>query len=36
VKVKATLNENDKSMTIDNVKELRKGKQSGEEQSKKN
>jgi hypothetical protein len=30
VKVNATLNENDKSMTINNVKELRKGKQSGE------
>jgi hypothetical protein len=30
VKVNATLNENDKSMTINNVKELRKSKQSGE------
>jgi uncharacterized lipoprotein NlpE involved in copper resistance len=30
VKVKATLNESDKSMTIDDVKELRKSKQSGE------
>jgi len=34
VKVKATLDENDKSMTIDNVKELRAGKQSGENQKK--
>ncbi len=34
VKVKATLNEGDKSMTIDNVKELRKGKQAGETQAK--
>ncbi len=32
VKVKATLNESDKSLTVNNVKELRKGKQSGEAQ----
>jgi uncharacterized lipoprotein NlpE involved in copper resistance len=32
VKVKATLNETDKSLTVNNVKELRKGKQSGEQQ----
>ncbi len=30
VKVKATLNESDKSMTVDSIKELRKGKQSNE------
>jgi hypothetical protein len=30
VKVKATLDESDHSLTVDNVKELRKGKQSGE------
>jgi len=35
VKVKATLDENDHSLTVDNVKELRKGKQSGETQASK-
>jgi hypothetical protein len=34
VKVKATLDEADHSLTVDNVKELRKGKQSGQEQAK--
>jgi hypothetical protein len=32
VKVKATPHEEDKTLTVDNVKELRKGKQSGEKQ----
>jgi hypothetical protein len=35
VKVKATPDESDKSLTVDNVKELRKDKQAGEMQSKK-